>query len=499
VKLQPGRRTGAAIIFCALLEGVAAAYDQRVHVLLSERAYVGPKTLAEAGATASALRERVYRAGAEASDPELRRRFLARFPSLDKFDAWAFKELLGLNPDKSVAGLDDTALPGGADGASVYGLASRLPDDDHRNRDRLRHDAERHVVSGPYGPLPDDPATLEMGGLTGLSSQAHAHYQLPKLDFSDSPEVLKTDPRRFAVPPTVHTFGAAYAEVYTALAALALRLSGGERLALTHAGAAAHHIEDIANQIHTVQVGLYDFFVDAKLQSIKEELLSVGGLLRERPGFVSIGIDIISNHHTLAEALYQKHLLAAGDPVREKSASAPLDPEFASALEKIPPGCRPGFARAIVFALADRSSHEGPEVYGTIRAAALPRFSRAGQHFEDTDDPDAAIKPGADLTRFYDLEARGAKRSDQALAAWWQRFAACGQLDAKGEAQLAEALVRDRLDALDEAEARARAYQQKRPEKASINGWIPAIYLGVIGGLAFVVQRTRRRRRKDEG
>ena len=128
-----------------------------------------------------------------------------------------------------------------------------------------------------------------MGGLTGLSSQAHAHYGLPHLAFSDEPSVLKSDPRRFAVPPTVHTFGADFAESYTVLAALAARLPGGERLALTQAGAAAHHIEDVANQIHTVQVGIYAFFVDAKIDSIKEELLSVGGLLRPRPSFVSIG------------------------------------------------------------------------------------------------------------------------------------------------------------------------------------------------------------------
>src|SRR5206468_4039299 len=110
----------------------------------------------------------------------------------------------------------------------------------------------------------------EMGGLTGLSSQAHAHYGLPKLAFSDEPSVLKNDPRRFAIPPTVHTFGAELADSYGGLAALAVRLPGGERLALTHAGAAAHHVEDVANQIHTVQVGLYDFFVSAKVQSIKE-------------------------------------------------------------------------------------------------------------------------------------------------------------------------------------------------------------------------------------
>src|SRR5262249_13923755 len=149
-----------------------------------------------------------------------------------------------------------------------------------RNQSRFRHDAQRRVLLDRFGrPLPEDPATLEMGERTGLSSQAHAHYQLPHLTFSSDPEVLKRDPRRFAIPPTVHTFGAEVADSYTVLSIVASRLPRGDRLSLLFAGAAAHHLEDIANQIHTVQVGIYDFFVDAKLQSFKEELLSLGGYL----------------------------------------------------------------------------------------------------------------------------------------------------------------------------------------------------------------------------
>jgi len=481
------------------LEGAAAAYDQKVHALLSTRAYQGPKTVDSSVPNPAALRARIYKAGAES--PALKQRFLARYPTPDKLDAWAFKELLGLNPDKSIAGLDDdTPLPSATDGAALYALASRLPDDDWRNRERFRHDDARNVIKGPYGPEPDDPVTLEMGGVTGLSSQAHAHYQLPKLDFSDSPDVLKSDPRRFAVPPTVHTFGAEYAELYTELAALAARLPGaspdGDRLAITLAGAAAHHIEDVANQIHAVQVGVYDFFVDAKLQSIREELVSVGGLLRSRPTFVSIGIDIIANHHSLAEALYEKHLLLPGDPVAKQSATAPPDADFDAALAKLPAGCAPGFARQIVYTLADKSSFEGPEVYAAIRAAAQKKYSRVGVHFADGDDPDAALVGGVDLSRFWELEARGARRSDQALAAWWQRFSTCGRLDAAGEALLAESLVRDRLDALDARDARVKAWQPKPPEKAAINWFIPGGYALVLAGLAFVVQRWRRRRRK---
>jgi hypothetical protein len=486
------------VLFGALVIVAAAdahAYDQKVHVLLSTRAYGGPTALpATEEATARALREAVYRAGASAPAPT-GQRFLARYPALADFDAWEWKRFLGLNPDMRVAGLDDDQpLPAGSDGAPVYAAASRLPDDDQRNQRRYRHDKNRQVVKDPYGqPLPEDPATLEMGSLSGLSSQAHAHYGLPQLQFSDEPSVLKSDPRRFAVPPTVHTFGADYAALYSQLAVVAAHLPGGLRLALTHAGAAAHHVEDVANQIHTVQVGVYDFFVDAKIQSIKEDLRSVGGLLHGRQSFVSIGIDIIANHHSLIESLYAKHLLTPGDPVA--ALTAPVDDAFAADLARLPSGCDPEFGRAITRALIERSSFEGAPAYAAIRAVADPRLSRAGQHFGDDDDPDRSIRAGVDLTDFYALEARGARRSDQALAAWWRSFTACQSAPAAVANDFAVELVRQRLDTLDAIEARARAWTPPPPDHQQIDWWVPLGYTVAFLVAIAVVRRVRRSRR----
>jgi hypothetical protein len=494
-------RTFAILALVGALGGSAAGYEQRVHALLSGRGYGGAAIVggspAEDSAAVRALRERVWRAGAEARDPDLKRRFLARYPTLNAFDAWAMKRLFALNPDKRVAGFDDdVALPAGAVGADVYALASRLPDDDERNRDRYRRDAAHAILRDQWGqPLPDDPATLEMGSLSGLSSQAHAHYGLPRLAFSDDPAVLKSDPRRFAIPPTVHTFGAEFADSYTALAALASRLPGGQRLALTHAGAAAHHLEDVANQIHTVQVGLYAFFVDAKLQSIKEELLSMGGVLRPRPDFVSIGLGILSNHHLLAEALYAKHLLAPGDPVAARTAAAPADAELGRAFAHVPTGCTHGFGRALAEALIDRSSYEGADVYRTIRAAAQRRWSHAGQTFGDGDDPDAALQPNANLDAFYALEVAGAARARQTLEAWWTHFGACAALDATAEATVTEALLRDRLDALDAAEERARRFVAKPPAHQTRNwAWFGGELFALVVFVLVVVLLVRRRR-----
>ncbi|HEX9101877.1 MAG TPA: hypothetical protein VF997_06720 [Polyangia bacterium] len=488
----------SAIVIVGLVGALAsraAAYDQKVHVLLSAHAYGGPAVVTGDGAAVRALRERLWHLGAEARDAGLARRFRLRWPRIETFDAWSMKQLFALNPEKRIAGFDDdVALPAGDTARDVYAAASRLPDDDQRNRDRFRHDDRRGRVYDGWGrPVPDDPATLEMGGLTGLSSQAHAHYGLPHLAFSDEPSVLKSDPRRFAIPPTVHTFGADFADSYSLLAALASRMPGGQRLALTLAGAAAHHLEDVANQIHTVQVGIYAFFVDAKIESIKEDLASVGGLLRARPSFVSIGIDIISNHHVLAEALYAKHLLSPSDPVTART----LAPIAASATR--PAACTPGFARAIADKLIDQSSYEGPQVYAAIRTAAQRRWSRAGQHFGDDDDPDAALRPDADLTPFFDLEVTGARRALVALGDWWTSFGACAALDDDAARTLGEALVRERLDALDAAEARARIYAPKPPDANRRNWWIPIGYVLVLLVVVLLVRgRVRRRGARAE-
>lgn len=490
-----------ALLVCCLLVpvGIARGYEERVHALLSQRGYRGPVAVAQAddAAAVRALRERIWRAGAEARDAALQRRFLSRYPSLAGFDAWDMKELFALNPERRVAGFDETvSLPGGQDGVTLYAAASRLPDDDWRNRDRYRHDRQRKQEHDAWGrPLPDDPATLEMGALTGLSSQAHAHYGLPKLAFSDDPAVLRSDPRRFAVPPTVHTFGADFVASYTGLAILAARLPGGQRLALTQAAAAAHHLEDVANQIHTVQVGIYPFFVDAKLQSYKEELLSVGGLLFDRPNFLQIGLTIISNHHILAEGLYAKHLLTPGDPVAVQTWATPADPAFQHTLDSLPAGCLPDFGHAIAAALIDRSSYEGPEVYGAIRAVALRRWSRAGQHFDETDDPDRALRKGADLRRFWALEAMGARRGLQALDAWWSHFSTCPTLSPEGEQRLAERLVRQRLDALEAAEARARSFTPSPPAREAKNWGVLTGYLVVLVAVGWLLRHRRRRSR----
>ena len=82
-------------------------------------------------------------------------------------------------------------------------------------------------IHGNGNLVPADPALLNIGKLGFLSSQAHAHYGLPQLQFSDDPEMLKTDPRRFAVASgypkgPILTLAAEMSQLHTDLAMLAV-------------------------------------------------------------------------------------------------------------------------------------------------------------------------------------------------------------------------------------------------------------------------------------
>ncbi|MGA8891437.1 MAG: hypothetical protein WB493_07710, partial [Anaeromyxobacteraceae bacterium] len=471
-----GRSLRAAVLLAAglLLPGAARAYEERVHQLIGERAL--PRDLPQGlvrptQADVDELRIATWRAGASHPDPAVRARFLALYPSEARFDAWAWKELLGLTPEARVVGVDELPDRGG-DARLVLALSARDPDADGRNVERFAHDADRRVRKDAAGkPLPFDPAQLHMGALTGLASQAHAHYGLPRLAFSDAPEVLKTEPRRWAWPPDAQAFAADFAELHTdvALAAALSGTPGGRSLGFLWAGAAHHYVEDVANQIHTLQA-VYPFFRDAKIESWKENALSVWGLLRPRPGFEEIGIGIIKNHHLFLEDLWGARVTdaAAGRPVAEgvRAGMAALDggdPTEEAALDALRLDPAGPFARAIVDRLVEVSSLEGADVYLAARDLARPRLSRARYVYaagtadaELRDDPDPAR-----LARFYELEARGFGRAASAIRRHVRLLEeAVGRGDGSpaGREALRQAvlarLVASRIAARDAAEAR---------------------------------------------
>jgi hypothetical protein len=470
----------------ALAASPARAYEERVHQVIGERALPAtlPRDLARpTPADVDELRIATWRAGAGHPDPGVRARFLARYPTERQFDGWAWKEFLGLTPEARVVGAD--VLPDGPpDARTMLAISSRLPDDDARNVERFAHDPERRVRRDGSGkPVPRDPAQLDMGALTGLSSQAWAHYGLPRVEFSDSPEVLKTDPRRWAYPPTARAFAPEMAQVHTdvALAAATAGTPGGRALAYVWLGAAHHYVEDVANQIHTLQA-VYPFFVDAKIESWKENLLSLWGVLRPRPGFEEIGIGIIKNHHLFLEDLWGARVTEAADgrstvpgAVAGLSALATGDSEEEAALDALRLDPAGPFAREITEQVVDASSREGGDVYLAARDIARPHLSKARIVYV-AGTADAEVRPSPDparLARFYELEARGFARAASAVRRHVRLFdeevARAGRSEADRLAireAVLRRLVADRMAARDAEDARLAAWLAARGLKA---------------------------------
>jgi hypothetical protein len=513
---SPRRAAGRAAWLAAALLLAAPpvrAYDEPTHELLTARAFPDLPAGDLAPTTAddlAALRHAVWEAGASHPDEGVRRRFLARWPAAGGFDGWSLKELAGLTPEATVVGLD--APPPQAGPRRAAALGSRDPDQDLRNQARYAHAPDRSVRRDAWGrPLPADPAQLHLGGLDGISSQAHAHYGLPRLSRTDDPRVLEAEPRRFAVPPDALTFAADMVQAHTdlALGAASLGTPGGRQLGWTLLGQGEHYLEDVANQIHTLQA-VYPFFVSAKLESVKEDLLTLGGLLGPRRGFIPIGIGIISNHHLFVEALWSAQVVAAaagrdgaGAGHAGLEAIAAGDAGFEATLDGLDLHPDGPFAGALAEALQEASSHEGAEVYLLARAVGRARLSSRGHVFPDGGDAGADLDPAAEpraLDRFFELQRRGFARAGTAVRRhvrlYREALAAAGDGEA-GRAALRQAtlgrFVARSLDAIEAREARLAAWAPEPPARATIAwGWPGglALLLAVAGLVAWRWART---------
>lgn len=486
-------------MFLLLAADPALAYGEEVHVRVTRGALAGRLEADPAAPDPAAferLRARVDRVGR--ADLEVGPEWARRYPQ--PVDRWALKELLLLNPDKEVWGFDRFDLDAPSE-LELLAQASRQPDDDHRNRERLAHDADRKPRAG----VPADPALLNMGRLGALSSQAHAHYGLKQLQFSEDSEVLKADPPRFAVAAgypkgPVLTLAAEMAQANLDLALLAA-IEGDRPLSLLYTGAAFHYLEDVANPIHCVQVGLYDFFVDAFKERLWMSARTGGGYLGQLRSLASIGIDILSNHHTLSEELTEKRLIA-GDTALT-AALAEQAPGLDARLD--PAG---EFGMLLTRAMIDASAGDGAPMYAATRAIASPRLRRAGEHFDDEkDDPfqnalpeDGALQ--AEWGRFWALQAASFSRAGTGLRAWMEVFdRALPEDPAAREAfadQVATRLVRRQLTMLQAAEARRADFEANPPDSAVKPERMPGMLAGelAIGAVIAVVIGLRLRRRR---
>jgi hypothetical protein len=448
------------------------------------------------------------------SDTGVRRAFLKRYPTPASFDAKAFKAFLMINPEAQVLGVDSFAAVyrarTGADVAmdptapytpgqrltleAALRMGSVYPDLDRRNQDRLFRSADGQVVLTARGDtVPMDPMTLNWGNLTGLSSQAHAHLGLNHEKHSSDPGTLTIAPWNFVVDfgfPTdsVESYAEANAQLYTDLSYLA-ELGGGsgsQMVSALYAGMAMHYVTDVGNAIHTLQAGIKDFYSDATMQYWLGRLKTVFGLLGSTPSRNSIGIDILTNHHTLSENLFQAELRDAIrlDSAGKKDSIPAAMKGVLDRLRKGDDGFRrvldvvmlsnsrkywyPPYGSLIAGAVIDSSFQDGVAIYRLMRTIAVPSLRKAGVRVDfDTipeskvwdyvrDRSDPAIKAALDTLNIY--EGRGLGRVHEALTEWWTAYLVTGRTNAANKAKLIDGittrLVVARLNYLANADAR---------------------------------------------
>ena len=452
------------------------------------------------------------------SDTGVRRVFLKRYPTAASFEVKAFKEFLMINPEAKVLGVDSfaavyrarTRADVATDPTRPYTPGQRVtletalrmgsvyPDLDRRNQDRLYRTADgRAVLTARGDTVPTDPMTLNWGNRTGLSSQAHAHIGLNHQKHSNDPGVLTMTPWNFVLDfgfPTdsVESYAEANAQLYTDLSYLA-SLGGGsgsEMVSALYGGAAMHYISDVGNAIHTLQAGVKDFYSDATWQYWIGRLKTVFGLFGSTPSRNSIGIDILTNHHTLSVNLFQGELREAMrlDSIGKKDS---ISPSMRGVLEKLRKGddgfrrvldaallansrkyWYPPYGSLIAAAVIDSSFEDGATIYRLTRTLAVPSLHQAGVRMDFDTIPEAKVwefvrdrsnpEVKAALDTFNIYEGRGLGRVHEALTGWWTAYLGTTRTSAANKAKLIDGIVRrvlvNQLTYLANADARREEY-----------------------------------------
>jgi len=451
-------------------------------------------------------------------DSGIHKAFLKRYPTPASFDAKAFKAFLMMNPEAQVLGVDSFAAvyrartkadvaqdpttpyePGRqVSVATALEMGSVYVDLDRRNQDRLFRTPDGRVVLTARGDtVPMDPMTLNWGRLTGLSSQAHAHIGLNHEHHSSETGVLSMTPWNFVIAigfPTdsVESYAEQNAQLYTDLSYVAL-LSGGTgtpMLSDLYAGNAMHYIADVGNAIHTLQAGIEQFYTDATMQYWLSRFKTVFGLFGTTPSRNSIGLDILTNHHTFSEKLFQVELQQAWrlDSLGKRdSISASMrgvldamrngDPNFkrvldAAVFSNAAKYWYPPYGSLIAGTVIDSSYQDGATIYRLTREIAVPRLHKLGvaidfdtvpdarvwDYMQDRSDP--AIKATLDTFNIY--QGRAIARVHDALTSWWDRYIITTRTAPKDRAGLVDGLMkrilRTQLNYLNAADARRQEY-----------------------------------------
>lgn len=527
--------TAAALCAVSLAPIASFGYATQIHSELSRRSLT-KSGLGDAAAPINPAAFDVLRTTIDVyarNEATVRDAWSKRYPTAAAFDAFAEKQFLQFSATSKVMGIDavDERLKPGMTLLEVLAIGAAQPDDDWRNRERLAYDDKRVPLKDKFGqPVPADPALLNMGRLGALSSQAHAHYGLAQVEFSGDADVLKREPRRFArklgwEQGPLLTLAAEMSQTHLDLALLAALSDAptARELSWQFTGQGFHYLEDVGNQIHTVQVGLYDFFFDAAMERLKMGLLSGGGYLGPMRSLGSIGVDILSSHHTLSEELTFHRFAAAvagkGDAQTQKLLLAPTedDPEFSKkldeALAKLGPSPERGeFAMALTRTLIEVSSFEGDDVYRATAAIADPMLRTRHKTFnDDKDDPELFVRPRdanteAAYLEYWSLQERAFRRVGTATRRWvslQQKAVADANTpelkDALRKVVLKRLLDRQ-LQTLDQIDSRLATYLNAPPQNITAPEHAPEllvadlVLIGLLIGIPAIIIRRRRRK-----
>jgi len=437
-----------------------------------------------------------------ASVPAQRSEFLKRWPDPGAFGAFEVKGLLDLtrNPKFQVEGFDRLTCDDRTDAVELLARESVRPDDDGRNRERLAYSADGRSIAGTAGPFPEEPAVLDIGGLEGLASQAHAHYAMASEGLTADPWALWTDPEHFAVASVVPggplTFGPAMAREHFLLALLAAGWNGADasRLSLAYLGHALHYVQDASDPLHTVQVGAPCVLASALTGFAWRALATAGGYAGDLRPFTAVASDIVSNYHLWVEATWDARVGVPPARAVDDGAPAVL---LAMAL---------GLARAA----SDAVRPDGPRLYSDACDAAAGDLASYGYKLEDGEfDPAAHRGEDAALQRVAGIGDRSVKVAVESSAAMVRAYASLlgWSRTPEGRQAVVRALLSERLGALSDREARQEAFRQDRPEgvaPAAAAVRYPLFLLAEVGLLALGVVLPalligRRRRRPPQG
>jgi hypothetical protein len=515
----------AAFAALLLVPSVVVGYGIVVHNLVPARALADEKSLSNTPVKSTTLpgvtiadidrfRRWFYDNAKTLPDTGLRNGFLRRYPTQAAFNSRAFKEFLMLNGAASVLGIDsfsavyrarhpvDTRMdpyPQYSEGnplplPQALSMGSIWPDFDRRNQDRLFRGpdgAPRLTTKGDT--IPFDPMTLNMGRLTGPTSQAHAHYGLNHMPKSSDPAIMRSSPWNFVVargfPGEVETYAEQNAEIFTDLALLTV-LEGGSgmtTLSSLYAGSALHYVADVANAVHTLQGGTPGISNDVTLARIIRQIKAGFGLWGKVPSAEDLSLDILSNLHSLSEKVFQVELTEALsmaaqgnlDAIPASMRDAPtaltrgdtaMAVNYRSLVNNAMRDSRyPEFGRLITAGVIDDSYESGAEILRLTRLMANNDVRRASDGVIDFDTiPDARVwtyvsnrantTMQAALRKFNDLQIKGLKRANEAVTAWWYAYGLTAQQPANKKAEARNTiigrLVRQQLAYLSNAEAR---------------------------------------------